>query len=66
MTGLIQARVTQLLAADPALRATQGAASRQRASAYQPELVVDVLEATYRDLLPAIAMNIQALTSRPD
>lgn len=41
----------QLLAAQPATRAAQGEASRLRASAYQPELVVDALELAYRDLL---------------
>ena len=41
----------QLLAADAALRARQGEASRQRASAYQPELVVSALEAAYHDTL---------------
>ena len=40
-------------AADPSLRVAQGTASRQRASAYQPELVVDALEVAYRDLVPA-------------
>ena len=40
-------------AADRSLRVTQGAASRQRASAYQPQLVVDALEVAYRDLVPA-------------
>jgi len=39
------------LAAEPATRAAQGEASRQRAEAYRPELVVDALEAAYRDLL---------------
>lgn len=39
------------LAAEPARRAAQGEASRQRARAYQPELVVDALEAAYRDVL---------------
>ena len=39
------------LAAEPATRAAQGEASRQRARAYQPELVVDELEAAYRDVL---------------
>ena len=41
------------LASDPDLRATQGAASRKRAAAYQPELVVDALEVAYRDVLVA-------------
>ena len=41
----------KLLAAEPATRAAQGEASRLRASAYQPELVVNALEAAYRDLL---------------
>ena len=40
-----------LLAAEPATRARQGAASRLRASAYQPALVVDALELAYRDML---------------
>ena len=39
------------LAAEPATRAAQGEVSRQRARAYQPELVVDALEAAYRDVL---------------
>lgn len=39
------------LAAEPATRAAQGEASRQRAAAYQPELVVDALEAAYKDVL---------------
>lgn len=39
------------LAAEPATRAAQGEASRRRANAYRPELVVDALEAAYRDLL---------------
>ena len=41
----------QLLSSDPALRARQGEASRLRASAYQPELVVSALEAAYHDTL---------------
>jgi len=40
-------------AADPALRAAQGAASRKRAAAYQPALVVDSLESAYHDLTAA-------------
>ena len=40
-------------AKDAILRVTQGAASRQRASAYKPELVVDALEGAYRDLVLA-------------
>ena len=43
----------QTLSAEPELRAAQGEASRRRASAYQPELVVDALEAAYRDALAA-------------
>lgn len=43
----------RVLAAEPATRAAQGEASRQRAGAYQPELVVDALEGAYRDLLAA-------------
>lgn len=39
------------LSADSSLRAAQGAASRNRACAYQPELVVDALEAAYIGLL---------------
>ena len=46
LTGRLQS-----LAADPAKRAKQGEASRQRAMAYQPELVVSALEAAYRDTL---------------
>jgi 1,2-diacylglycerol 3-alpha-glucosyltransferase len=42
-----------LLAAQPAMRAAQGAASLLRASAYRPELVVNSLEAAYRDVLAA-------------
>lgn len=38
-------------AADPALRAAQGAAGRKRANAYQPELVVDSLELAYYQVL---------------
>ena len=38
---------------DAILRVSQGAASRQRASAYKPELVVDALERAYRDLVLA-------------
>ena len=41
------------LAAAPALRAAQGKASRVRADAYRPELVVDATEAAYRDMLVA-------------
>ena len=43
----------QVLAAEPATRAAQGGASRRRASAYQPELVVDALEVAYREVLAA-------------
>jgi glycosyltransferase involved in cell wall biosynthesis len=39
------------LAGDPALRATLGEASRQRAQAYLPEPVVDALELDYRAVL---------------
>lgn len=39
------------LVADAALRAALGSASRLRASAYQPELVVDALEIAYQDVL---------------
>jgi len=39
------------LAVEPALRTAQGAASRQRANAYRPELVVDALLVAYADLL---------------
>ena len=42
-----------LLAAEPATRTAQGEASRLRASAYQPELVVNALEAAYGDVLVA-------------
>ncbi len=41
------------LAAAPALRAAQGAASRLRSEAYRPHIVVDATEAAYRDLLTA-------------
>ena len=41
----------KLLAAEPATRAAQGAASRMRASAYQPELVVNALQLAYQDVL---------------
>ena len=41
----------RLLAVEPELRVTQGKASRQRANAYRPELVVDTLESVYRELL---------------
>lgn len=44
----------QALAADPAKRASMGEASRQRARAYQPELVVNALEAAYRDTLARV------------
>ena len=40
-----------LLAAEPATRATQGEAGRERASAYRPELVVEALEVAYRNVL---------------
>ncbi|MBK6295885.1 MAG: glycosyltransferase [Rhodoferax sp.] len=40
-----------ILAAEPALRTAQGEASRLRANAYRPELVVAALESAYRDLL---------------
>lgn len=43
------------LAADPTLRASQGEASRRRANAYRPELVVDELEATYRNIVASKA-----------
>ena len=39
------------LAASPDLRANQGVASRRRADAYRPELVVSALEQAYRDVL---------------
>lgn len=41
------------LAAEPATRAAQSEVSRQRAREYQPELVVDALEASYREVLAA-------------
>ncbi|WP_176954986.1 glycosyltransferase [Rhodoferax sp. OV413] len=40
-----------LLAAEPATRAAQGEAGRERASAYRPELVVEALGAAYRNVL---------------
>lgn len=39
------------LAAEPATRQAQGEASRRRAGAYRPELVVDALESAYRHTL---------------
>ncbi len=39
------------LAADAGLRAAMGAASRRRADAYRPELVVSALEQAYRDAI---------------
>ncbi len=42
------------LAANPALRASQGEASRRRADAYRPELVVSALEQAYRDVLAQV------------
>lgn len=41
----------QALAADPVKRLAQGAASRDRATAYHPELVVDAMVVAYRDML---------------
>lgn len=43
----------QTLAAEPNRRAAQGDASRKRAGAYEPKLVVDALEAAYRGLIAA-------------
>ena len=43
----------RVLAAEPATRASMGEASRLRADAYRPQLVVDATEAAYRDLLVA-------------
>jgi glycosyltransferase involved in cell wall biosynthesis len=39
------------LAASPVTRSEQGEASRQRSKAYQPELVVDALELTYKEVI---------------
>lgn len=49
-------RLTQL-AADSALRARQGHASRQRARAFLPELVVDEMETAYRALTQSVALS---------
>ena len=43
----------RVMAAEPATRSAMGEASRLRADAYRPELVVDATEAAYRDLLAA-------------
>ena len=41
------------MAAEPATRSAMGEASRLRADAYRPQLVVDATETAYRDLLAA-------------
>ena len=45
----------QVLASEPATRALMGEASRLRADAYRPELVVDETETAYRDVLAVLS-----------